>query len=293
MSSKHHKHHRSSSRSETKKMSVSRKIVAFFLFVSLLVLSSSACVKAVVLNPNEIATALTSSEYTNALYLDAQQYSYDMCDKCSVPREIVDDAINFSSVKEINDAYIIGNITKSEGFTASTYSDKLDELNENMAQSLSAKLQKNNINASDAQIKEFSQNINDYLRKIVEIEYISKLKAVTNVGTVGLIVMIVTSAIFVLIFAGSILSIGKKLYRKIRTISFSFIATGIVDFILVLGVEIVKKTKELYIFPTYLCDAAMRYVEDSKNVFVGAGMAAFVVAIILVTIAWKLKRDDK
>lgn len=293
MSSKHHKHHRSSSRSETKKMSVSRKIVAFFLFVSLLVLSSSACVKAVVLNPNEIATALTSSEYTNALYLDAQQYSYDMCDKCSVPREIVDEAIDFSSVKEINDAYIIGNITKSEGFTASTYSDKLDELNENMAQSLSAKLQKNNINASDAQIKEFSQNINDYLRKIVEIEYISKLKAVTNVGTVGLIVMIVTSAIFVLIFAGSILSIGKKLYRKIRTISFSFIATGIVDFILVLGVEIVKKTKELYIFPTYLCDAAMRYVEDSKNVFVGAGMAAFVVAIILVTIAWKMKRDDK
>lgn len=293
MSSKHHKHHRSSSRSETKKMSVSRKIVAFFLFVSLLVLSSSACVKAVVLNPNEIATALTSSEYTNALYLDAQQYSYDMCDKCSVPREIVDDAINFSSVKEINDAYIIGNITKSEGFTASTYSDKLDELNENMAQSLSAKLQKNNINASDAQIKEFSQNINDYLRKIVEIEYISKLQAVTNVGTVGLIVMIVTSAIFVLIFAGSILSIGKKLYRKIRTISFSFIATGIVNFILVLGVEIVKKTKELYIFPTYLCDAAMRYVEDSKNVFVGAGMAAFVVAIILVTIAWKMKRDDK
>lgn len=293
MSSKHHKHHHSSSRSETKKMSVSRKVIAFFLFVSLLILSASACVKAVVLNPNEIATALTSSEYTNELYLDAQQYSYDMCDKCSVPREVVDEAIDFSSVKEINDAYIIGNITKSEGFTTSTYSDKLDELNENMAQSLSAKLQKNNINASDAQIKEFSQNINDYLRKIIEIEYISKLQAVTNVGTVGLIVMIVTSAIFVLIFAGSILSIGKKLYRKIRTISFSFIATGIVNFILVLGVEIVKKTKELYIFPTYLCDAAMRYVEDSKNVFVGAGMAAFVVAIILVTIAWKLKRDDK
>lgn len=293
MSSKHHKHCHSSSVSETKSMSITRKVLAYFLFVSLLVLSVSTCTKTVVLNQNEIAQVLTDKQYSNELYLDAQQYAYDLCDNCSVPREVVDNALGFSAVKDINDSYIYGNLCNDERYTNTTYQEKLKSFNDALFESVKEELKANNINFNNSQIKTFSQKIVDYLTKIIEIEYISQLQTITNVGKAGLIAMIVISAIFVLIFAGSILSIGKKKYRSVRAISYSFITTGIVDLIFVIGVEIVKKTKELYIFPTYLCESAMRYVEDSKNVFVGASMAAFVVAIILVTVAWRLKRDDK
>ena len=65
------------------------------------------------------------------------------------------------------------------------------------------------------------------------------------------------------------------------------------DFTAVLGVAIVRMTKELVVYPTYLCDAMMKYVVDSTNVFIMSGLASFVVAIALMTVVWKLKRDEK
>lgn len=297
MSSKHHKHHHTSQRSETKSMSIARKIISFFLFISIFALSVGACTKAVVLNPEIMASKLTDQEYSNALFLDVQQYAYDLCDKSSVPRSVVDDTLDYSAITEINEAYVIGNLCGDEKYTNSTYTDKLDELNSSLIESVKAELKNQNIKINDKQAKNgistFAEKIVDYTEGAIEIEYLAQIQTVTNVSRVGLIVLIVISSIFVVIFALAILSIGKKKYRSVRAICYSFIAGGMLDFIMVLGVEIVKKTKELYIFPTYLCEAAMRYVEDSKNVFVGAGMAAFVVAIILMTLIWKLKRDDK
>lgn len=298
MSSKHHHHrHHKSQASETKSMSNSRKVLSFILFVLIFTLSVTTCLKVVVLNPKEFAGCLTDKNYSNSLFLDAQQYAYDLCDKCSIPRDCVDDEITYNSIYAINQMYVVGNLCKDERFTKSTYSTELDALAGRLEKSVEAKLKAENIDINDAQIKSgvknFSQQVVDYVAEITEIEFIEQLQTLTNIGKVALIALIVVSALFSLITILAIISIGKKKYRSIRAISYSFIATGFLNFILVLGVGIIEKTKSLYIFPTYLCDAAMNYVSNCVGAFFGAGVASIAVALILTTVGWKLKRDDK
>ena len=91
----------------------------------------------------------------------------------------------------------------------------------------------------------------------------------------------------------SIYTMGSKKYRGLRAISFSFIASGILQLILILGVEIIKTMKQLVIYPKYLCEAVLDYVNLCElHVFVST-CASFGVAIVLIALAWKLKRDHK
>lgn len=294
MSSKKRSSH---SKEENKSVDTSRKIIAFFMFITVFIFSACACGKTVVLNTNVMTDCLTEKEYVQALFLDVQQYAYDLCDECSIPRNAVDDSINANTVSEVNEAYVVGNFCNTEKYSTTTYQDKLEELNVEISKSVSQNLKENKIEFSDSQgensVNKFAGRITDYLQKIVEIEYASKLQATANVGSAGLVGGMIFSAIMLLILALAEFSIGRKKYRSLRAVSYSFISAGILNFILVLGVEIVKLTKSLVIYPTYFRDAILVFVEKSENSFAIAGLITFVLAIITITIGWRLKRDDR
>lgn len=275
----------------------SRNIVSFFMFLTVFILSSCICGKAFIANPNQMAKCLTERAYAEAVFNDAQQYAYDLCDKCSLPRNVVDEALNIVAVSDINEAYVIGNLCKSEDYNATTYQDRIDELSDEIESSVSRQIKDNNIKIAGSQAKngakQFSKSIADYLKSIVEIKYASKLQLATNVFGTVLIVLIVLSSILLLILLLSQLAIGKKKYRSLRAVSYSFISAGILDFIMVLGVEIVKLTKSLVIYPTYLRDAMMRFVEKSEGVVALAGLFSIALAIMIIAVGWRLKRDEK
>lgn len=294
MSSKKRSRH---SKEENKSVETSRKIIAFFMFITVFVISVCACGKTVVLNTNVMADCLTEKEYVQSLFLDVQQYAYDLCDECSIPRNIVDDSLNLITVAEVNEAYVVGNFCNTEEYTTTTYQDKLEELDTVIVKSVKQGLKENNIEIGYSQeknsVNKFSGRIIDYLQKTIEIEYASKLQASANVISAGLVGVIIFSAILLLILALAEFSIGRKKYRSLRAVSYSFISAGILDFVLILGVEIVKLTKSLVIYPTYFRDAILVFVEKSENTFAIAGLVLFVLAIITITIGWRLKRDDK
>ena len=296
MSSKHHHHHHSSRR-DSKGTQFFRNSMAFLLFVSISLLSVSVCVKAVVLNPNEFAKIFTDKDYVNALYLDAKQYAYDVCEECSIPTDCVDEVLTFSAVYDINEAYALGSLTDSEQYNATTYVNRIDDLNSKLANATKKMLREYNIEISEGQkssgIKSFSDKITDYVKNIIEFEYLEKLQTTVNLSKAVLIAVMAVSIILILIFTLILFASSSKKYRIFRAVAYSFIASGLLDFTAVLGVAIVRMTKELVVYPTYLCDAMMKYVVDSTNVFIMSGLASFVVAIALMTVVWKLKRDEK
>lgn len=295
--SRHSSNHHHSSTTDSNSVKLLRNTLAFLLFITVSVLSVSACVKAVVLNPNELVKQFTSQEYVNSMYLDAKQFAYDLCDECSIPRESVDEGLTFSAIYSINEAYAVGNLSASDQFTQTTYKNLLDDFSESLSSSVSESLKKNGVEINSYQqssgVAEFSDRITDYVTGVIEFEYMENLQALTNMGKAVLLTVIIASTILSVLLALVVFSVGKKRYRGLRAIAYSFIASAIFDFVLVLGVEIVKMTKTLVIYPTYLRDMAMRYVEDSTLTFVGAGVTALFISLIIMTVVWKLKRDEK
>lgn len=295
--SRHSSKHHHSSTTDSNSTKLLRNVLAFFLFMLISVLTVSVCVKTVVLNPNEMAKRFTSQEYVNSMYLDAKQFAYDLCDECSIPRESVDEDLTFSAIYSINEAYAVGSLSVSDQFTQTTYKNLLDDFNKSLSSSVSESLKKDGIEINSYQqsngVAELSQRITDYVTSVVEFEYMEKLQTLTNMGKAVLLTVIIASTILSVLLALVVFSIGKKRYRGLRAVAYSFIASAIFDFVLVLGVEIVKMTKTLVIYPTYLRDMAMQYVADSTLAFVGAGVTALFTSLIIMTVVWRLKRNEK
>lgn len=293
MSSKH----RSNSKHDTKAIKLSRNIIAFFMFIIIFILSACICGKTVVLNTNKMAECLTDKAYNDALYADVKQFSDDLCSKYSLPKDIVDNSLTKTAVSDINKAYVYGNLCTVEEYNATTYQDKINELSVEIGKTVKQNIKAYRLSLGDSYSAEavdvFAVKITDYLKKTVEIEYASKLQTTANIGSAGLVGGMIFSAIMLIVLMLAQISIGSKKYRSLRAVSYSFIAGGILNFVMVLGVEIVKLTKSLVIYPTYLCDAAMSFVQKSEATVALAGLACWALATVVIAIGWRLKRDEK
>lgn len=293
---RHHHSHRSHSRREKKGTKFGRSFVSFLLFGAVFMLSITSCFRLVAFNPNQITKNYMSKDYVDAMYVDAQQFAYDMCDACSIPTDSVDEVITPDSIFELNEAYILGNIGKYDGFNKSLYTVKLDDLNEKLSKSTSDMLKDYGIKVDTGDksksIEKFSTQITDYLQKIVEIKFMPKLQTIVNTGRIALDVLIVISAIITVILVLICLLVGDKKYRSVRAISYSFISASMLNFVAVIGAEIVKRTKTLYFFPSYLCSTTMDYINTCINAIFGTGIAVGVLSLVLVVVVWKLKRNE-
>lgn len=280
---------------ETKSIVAWRNVISFLLFISITILSVSACGKAFILNQEKIANCLIGKDYVESLYEDTRQYAYDLCDECSIPTDSVDEVLTFESIFDINEAYICGNLGSFEAFHKGTYETRIDGFNERLNESTNKMIEKQieGYSVGKNDIEHFSKNVSDYVKNCVEIKAMSKLQTVTNVGKIALVVLIAVSAIISVILILICLLISNKKYRGLRAISYSFISASMLNLVAVIGAEIVKRTKTLYFFPTYLCDAAMDFVNSSIFAVFCNALVLISVAFVIITVGWRLKRDDK
>lgn len=296
MSSKSRIRSTSEASHETKGQSIGRKAVAFFLFLTMVALSLCLCAQQCFLNSNKYAEIFSNEQYINGLYQDVLEYSCDMCDYNAIPKDSVEQTITYESVEGIATAYAYGNLTASQQFTETTYLDKIDELEKQLVKTTNKMLKDNGISESKSVengAEGFADNISNYLSEKVNFVYMEKLKTVSNIGKTASVSGVIVFSIIALILVLTIISIGNKKFRSVRAIAYALIASGELQLLLVLGVELIKRYKTLVIYPSYLCDSVMNFVNNGiLTVFVSAMLSIFA-SLILTVAVWKLKRNQK
>lgn len=280
----------------SKSQNITKNITAFFLFLVIAALSLSVCLKISFLNPVKHTEIFTNQDYVTSLYEDVKEYSYDLCLQSSIPADAVDEVITYSNVFDIEEAYAQGQTGISVEYTQTTYEDRLKEFSENLSSSLKKTVKQYSLsNEKDAEkgAKEFAQRVTSYLKNKVEFVYMDKLVTIQNLGKTISVVLIVIFAILALVLALVVFSVSDKRYRALRSISHSFIAASLLQLLFVSGVQIIKQVKSLVIYPLYLSESVMKFI-NSCVLSVGiSAFVSFVISMVLITVVWKLKRNEK
>ncbi len=287
---------RKSYSSETKSVVIGRHFLSFVLFLVIAALSLTLFVRADCVDGKKYVSIFTNEKYVQSLYGDVKQYAYDVCAQNGIPTDSVDEIITYDAVYNTVNAYAEGNFDISQDYTKTTYEDRISELNIQLAKKTEDMIKQYKISTAESTKKactKFSSNICNYIEKRVAFEYTDQLQTVSNIGkTVSTVFAAVLAVIGAVLFA-IVYTMGSKKYRGLRAISFSFIASGILQLILVFGVQIIKAMKQLVIYPKYLCEAVLDYVNLCEFHVLISACASFGVAFALIALAWKLKRDHK
>lgn len=269
-------------------------VLSFLLFVSLAVLSLSICAKAYFVNPSSFSAMVTSRDYISALHEDIVEFAYDECEQCSVPSDFVDKAISYDSVYRLESSYIHSALGTSDAYSNEAFDSNLEDMAEKIKDGVNADLKAQGLrsgvtNGSDM----LASSITSYAREKVSFAYLDKVQALYNVGGILLIVLIALSAIFAVIF-GAMLNISKtKPYQTLRMVAYSFEASALFNFVMVLAVAIVRITKDLVVYPSYLCSALMDFVGKSMLTVTISGLAQAMIALAIITAVWVLKRGNE
>lgn len=282
--------------SETKSVVFGRHFLSFGLFLVVTALSLTLFVRADCVDGKKYVSIFTNEKYVQSLYGDVKQYAYDMCAQNGIPTDSVDDVLTYDAVCDTATAYAEGNFDISQDYTKTTYEDRISELNTQLAKSTENTVGQYKIKTAEnakRDCADFSNDVCAYLKRQVAFEYTHQLQTLSNIGkTVSTVAAIVLAVVGVVLFA-IIYTMGSKKYRGLRAISFSFIASGILQLVLIFGVQIIKTMKQLVIYPKYLCEAVLDYINVCELHVLVSAFASFGVAIALIALAWKLKRDHK
>ena len=291
-SSSSHRHHHRRSASNGKR--VGSLILAFLIFIAVFNMSLAVCMRTVITNPNVLAGIFTNRVYVTSLYDDVLQYAYDTCEKCSIPKDSADEVISYNAINTVIKAYAVGNICTSEEYTATTYQDKLEELQSALKESTDKMLKKYGLKTDTDQesgAQMFAAMVTEYTEKRMTFDYMQQIQYLVSIGKVLSIVMMVASALITLILMLILFSIETKAYLRLRFLTYPAFASALLYFVLVGGGLLVRATKHLYIYPQYLADALLRYVDISiLGVFV-TGLVMFVIGMLLLAIVWRIKRN--
>lgn len=291
-SKKHHHSHKSESKSEH----IGRSFLAFALSLTLSLLTLSCCVKFVFITPQSIVNIFADEQYVDELRNDVLEYSHDVCRGSMLPENALDETISYEKLYDIVEAYVSGALGASQEYTKTTYEDISHELKTEIVSRINTVVKENGLTPDSKQKKgaeKLGEYMETYILERIEVAHIDMLETVVNVGSIASIIGIVVSALFSLILILIIISIGEKRYRSLRSVVHAVNAAGLINLSLIAGVQTVKHFKSLVLYPTYIADAFMRYVNRCENTVGISSLALFFVALILMTVVWKLSRDSK
>lgn len=289
-STRHHHHH-----GDTKKQKTLRKILAFFLFLTVSLLSLTVCVRLSFVSKSAIVNTLTSDAYVQGVYNSVLDYSHDLCDECSIPYDSVDEVITYDAVYKIQKAYFYGILSVSEEFTQTTYQDYINDVGKNINTSTLAIIKEQSITVSGKvsdRVNQFSEKIENYVKSVTELSFTDYVDTIVSVGGIASIIAMAALLLIAVVLALLIVSIGKKLYRALRDMAYSFYAAALLNIILVFGVLAVEHFKTLVLYPRYLSAAIMDYVNNCLSSVALSSAGLFIIGIVITTAVWCLKRNE-
>lgn len=269
-----------------------RAVLSFFLFLLFVLSSIAACSKVVFTNPSFIEKKLSSYDYTLAYRQDVINYASDCFTKEGLSNAELDSVLTAEKAQELTDTYINSIINAKSGYTQETVALLLDDLQKGFYSQVKKRIKETDYKFNKETAQNISENIKNYAKSELEIPASSYVETYVNIGQLASAVACVLSVLLSAVFALILYFVGAKRYRSVRAISISFMSAGFYDLILSLIVVIISKVKTVDIYPIYLRQAFYSFVNGSIASVAFAGGFLLLVSLLLVTVVWKMKRNE-
>ncbi|MGN0516842.1 hypothetical protein [Eubacterium sp.] len=274
-----------------------RTVLSFLLYLCLSL--SVVCVGfiSVGANPNVFIKEFTDNTYVENVKADAVRYTQDMCLQNSIPDDFVDDVITHNRIMSLQKAYITAELNSTEEYNKSTYDGLLTKLQEDIEASVGNMVAEQNIqidpSVKKTAVADFSEQITDYIGSIIHFNYISQLRSYCDTANMFCKILLCFCVIAIAVIVLALNFSTSRKYRASRAIAYSILAAAIMNTILFDSVAIVKDTKKLVIYPTYLVDVFMNWVDDSLAYLLASTGFLVVLFAAVTAITWMLKNNSK
>ncbi|WP_296078975.1 hypothetical protein [uncultured Eubacterium sp.] len=274
-----------------------RTLLSFVLYLCIVMCALCFEFMFVTANPKTFVYEFTNSTYVENLRCDIAQYTKDLCAVNSISDDFVDNLITYDNIYKIENAYISTEFVSTQEFSQDAYGGLLDQLKENVATSVANVVKSENLTVEktvkNTAIDEFADDVADYAGKVIQFGYARQVKDFCDLSkTVCSILIAVCSAIGI----GIIISLFKQTsrkYRATRNIAYSLLASVVMNLIVLAAVAIIKATRQLVIYPTYLVDVFIRWLNDSMCALAIGSFVLAVLFAVFACVTWKMKRDSK
>ncbi len=274
-----------------------RAILAFVLYLCVIICAVCLEFVSVTANPKTFVKEFTNSTYVENMRKDVVQYTKDLCALNSVSDDFVDNLISYDNIYRIEKAYISGEFTSTQEFSEEAYTGLLAQLKENVATSVSDFIKTENItvekSVKSTAADKFADDVAEYTGKVIQFGYAEQVKDFCNLSKTVCFVLIAVCGVIGICTVILLFKHTSQKYRATRNIAYSLLASTVMNLIVLAAVVFVKSTKHLIIYPTYLVDVFMRWLDDSVYAFaIGTGFLG-ILFVAFACVTWKLKHDSE
>ncbi len=282
---------------ETKGQKLARSFLAFALFLLISALSLVICVRVSFINPDSVAKVFSNDNYVTELRADILDYTHETLKRNMLPEECLDETVSYKAVHDISYAYAVGTIGTSEDYNETAYQGLLDTLAADMKTAIDDTVSSLELTVDENRIEDgselLSKKLEEHYAKRIEKPYMNKVSDVVKIGNYVTIIAIAVLALFAVLLALIVASIGEKKYRALRYLVHSINAAALLNLLLAGGVTAIERFKELYIFPSYFQASVMSYINGCVATVAASALIMLFVSFILTVIIWKINRDSK
>ena len=274
---------------EQKLAKLLRGIFSFLLAGVITILSVAICFVSNFINPESVEKYFNSFEYSCGVRDDISDYAKDIYDKNGLDNSNIDYIFSYDNVKLIVDDYAAHVIADRAGYDEKLYSKHIEDVTDDLRQDIEAQLKANGNDNDIKAIDQIVRSVAKYIEKEINITGIGKLNSVMSIGNkITKVILFVNGALFIFV-AGVLLFLGEQRYRSVRAISISFLTSGFYQIFLGLIVIIISRVKRFDIYPNYLFDQLMSYVDNCSQTLMLAGFVLIIISIFFASIAWMQK----
>ncbi len=276
---------------DSRKDFVNRKILSFFLFLSLILLSVACVLKGAVINGNMIENRFTSFSVTSSFRQDVITYTKDSFLKNGLNDENIDDIISQAKAQNIVKSFAAGEFKSKAGYTAESSKQEVDSLCNDIKAEIKNQVKLSGFDENEQAVENQTQIIKDFINKQLSIPGTKYIETALNVGKIGVNIFVAVSVFLVLVFGSMLFFTGKREYRSIRSIGVSFCSAGLADIFASIIAAIIFSIKSIDIYPLFIKKALDSYISTSIGAVCACGGCLLLITLVLLAVSWKLKRE--
>lgn len=269
-----------------------RNILAFCLFVMLGILTIACVTKTVILNGNTIENQIVSYNVTSAFRQDLIDYTSDTFIKNGLNTSNIDDIITQNRAEDIIKSFSAGQFKSKAGYTSASSKQEIDELMNKIKAEIETQVKANGFEKNEEAENAQLDSIKGFINSSLTLPKTKLIETAMNLGKIASSVFLAIAVFLTLVFGSMLYFTGKKEYRSLRALGASFCAASITDLIVSLIAVIIFKIKSIDIYPAFIKNAVNNYVNTAIGAVAICAVLLFLIALLLLAISWKLKRED-
>lgn len=275
---------------EAKSSKILREIMSFVLFGFIAILGIAICLKGFAFDTKKVENHFVDYNYVQGVRESTIQYAKDIYQRNGLDSENLEKIFIYDYFKETVDAYFGYQISGSAVYNEDSYLSNINVICSSFEEALDNQLKIQGLDVDSKKIETISNSLNEYIKNAVQVNNISGVKSIINIGSVASSVIIGVCVFFAVSTGLVLFFLGEKRYRSMRAISISFISASFFDLIFAAITVIIFNVKTVDIYPLYLRGQLYSYIYDFVFCVGIAGGILAVISVVFLAVTWKLRK---